>query len=219
MSRTTHASNRIHSATNGGSVEFFQDHNVAIVSCTEPFDTTTPIGRFVFGFLANVAQFETSLIKERAQLGYARRTLEGKWTGAHVPYAYQRDKDGRLSVVDAERDVVRLMHSTYGRVKGDQQLAAWLNDKGYSCRGEKWNTDRVRRVLTNPISVGDLTVRGVMSHHDELAIVPRPRFRQTLKQREGLRHLGTQRDSNLKQEAVDRVFDAYLEDLRAEDAQ
>lgn len=196
--------------------ELFQQHKVAIVSYTEPFDTTTPIGRFVFGFLANVAQFETALIKERAHLGYARRTMEGKWTGARVPFAYRRDEAGRLAVEDAEKEVVVLMHRTYGRVKGDMQLASWLNDKGYTHRGDKWNTDRVRKVLTNPISIGDLTVRGVMSHHDHLAIVSRARFQQTQRQRSELLHVGTHLASEQRQEAVNRVFDAYLEDLRTE---
>ena len=196
--------------------EVFQQCKVALVSYTEPFDTTTSIGRFVFGFLVNVAAFETDLIKERALLGYERRTREGKWTGSRAPFGYRCDDAGRLAVVEEERSVVTLMHRTYGRVKGDLQLAAWLNARGYAHRSEKWNTDRVRRVLTNPISIGDLTTRGIMAHHDHLAIVSRPRFQQTQRQRTDLLHLGTHLPSQQRLESVDRVFDAYLEDLRHE---
>lgn len=197
--------------------DVFQQCKVALVSYTEPFDTTTSIGRFVFGFLVNVAAFETDLIRERSMLGYERRVREGKWTGARVPYAYQRDATGRLSVVDAEKEVVLLMHRNYARLKGDRQLAAYLNREGHTCRGAPWDADRVRRVLTNPTTVGDLTIRGASARHDALAIVPRQRFEQTQRQRQEFRHMGTQFPS-ARQEAVDRIFSAYLEDLGREDA-
>ncbi|MCA1812039.1 MAG: recombinase family protein, partial [Halobacteriales archaeon] len=49
--------------------EILREHNVGIHSCTEPIDTTTPVGRFVFGNLANAAQLELDLIKERIRMG------------------------------------------------------------------------------------------------------------------------------------------------------
>lgn len=197
--------------------EFFQQHKVAIVSYTEPFDTTTSVGKFVFGFLVNVAAFETDLIKERALLGYERRTREGKWTGSHVAYGYCTDNAGRLAVNDEEATVIRLMHAQYGRRKGDGRLATWLNEQGLRCRGSPWTAERVRRALTNPIAVGDLTMRGIMHHHDHLAIVSRKRFNRTAEQRDGLRHLGHHFKSKDREDGLDRVLNEYLNGLPADE--
>lgn len=151
--------------------EVFQACKVALVSVTEPFDTTTSVGKFVFGFLVNVAAFETDLIRERAHLGYERRTREGRWTGPTPPFGYSIEADGRLNVNPVEAAIVTLMHRHYARVKADAQLAAWLRTKGIKWRGKPFSTDHVRRALTNPVTTGDLTQRRAHCHHPHLAIV------------------------------------------------
>lgn len=188
---------------------------VAIVSYTEPFDTTTSMGRYFLGSLANASQLETDILRERAQLGHERRVLEGRWSGAHVPFGYSRDeKSGKLAVAKAEKSVLLTMHQKYARLKGDGPLASWLNDHGYTYRGGEWTADRARRALTNPIAVGDLTVRGVMQHHDHLELVSRARFRQTMRYRDQLRYKGTQHTGRIREKAIEKVFSAYLNDLK-----
>ena len=193
--------------------EVFQARKVALVSVTEPFDTTTSIGKFVFGFLVNVAAFETDLIKERSLLGYERRTREGKWTGPNVAFGYRTDRNGRLKVHRNESEVLALMHREYARQKGDGRLAAWLNSQGHSWRGKPWDAARVRRALTNPVAVGDLTVRGIMHHHEHLQIITRKRFRQTAKHREALRNMGTHQKTVEREAGLDRVLAEYLDGL------
>jgi site-specific DNA recombinase len=197
--------------------ETFQQCKVALVSVTEPFDTTTSIGRFVFGFLVNMAAFETDLIKERALLGYERRTREGKWTGPNKPYGYRCDAAGRLETDPIEATTLRLMHAQYGRMRGDGRLATWLNEQGNEWRGQPWTAERVRRALTNPIAMGDLTVRGIKAHHQGLAIVSRKRYNATAKQRLQLKHLGTHYKSMEREAGLDRVLSEYLAGLDGSD--
>ncbi len=197
--------------------ELFQERKIALVSVTEPFDTTTSIGKFVFGFLVNVAAFETELIKERALLGYERRTREGKWTGPNVAFGYRCDSAGRLEIEPTERPLVELIHDKYARLKGDGRLASWLNDQGKDCRGKPWTAERVRRVLTNPIAMGDLTIRGSKARHDNLAILTRKRFRQTARHRDQLRHLGKHQAASDREKGLDRVVEQYLEALDEEE--
>ena len=196
--------------------ELFSKHGVAIVSCTEPFDTTTPIGRFVFGFLANLAQFELELIRERAQLGHERRAREGKWPGAVLPYGYLRDDRGRLAVNAAEADLVRLLHARCKDFAGDRELAAWMNKQGHQHRGRRWTRDRVRKALSNRLSIGELDIRGANAFHPELVIVEPLQFQATALHRSGLQHRGTQAPPDMRKQVIDRVMDAYLEELRAE---
>jgi site-specific DNA recombinase len=189
---------------------------VSIVSATEPFDSSTALGKLVFGFLANWGAFETELIRERALLGFERRVREAKWTGAHVPFGYRRASGGKLEIEANEAQVIKTMHEEYGRLGGDAQLARWLNSRSIPMRGSAWTPDRVRRVLTNPIAVGRLEVRGLSQQHTDLAVLPVARFDQTAKLRSSLRHLGKHRPVDERQEAIDRVFDAYLAELQGE---
>ena len=48
------------------------------ISYQENVDTTTPQGELVFGMMANLAQFESSLIGERVRAGMARAKAQGK---------------------------------------------------------------------------------------------------------------------------------------------
>lgn len=74
---------------------------VAIRSATEPFDTSTPIGQFLFQLLGSLAELEKSTIVERMTLGRDRVARAGKWTNGYVPLGYDLDAAGCL--VPSER--------------------------------------------------------------------------------------------------------------------
>jgi site-specific DNA recombinase len=73
---------------------------VTIRSATEPFDTATPIGRFVFQLLGSLAELERSTILERTVMGRDHAARQGKWTGGVVPRGYDVDEDGYLKLSD-----------------------------------------------------------------------------------------------------------------------
>jgi site-specific DNA recombinase len=56
-----------------------EDAGVAIKSATEPFDSSTPIGKFLFQLLGSMAELERSTIIERMNLGRDRVTRHGRW--------------------------------------------------------------------------------------------------------------------------------------------
>lgn len=64
---------------------------VTIRSATEPFDTATPVGVFLFQLLGSLAQLERATISERMMLGRDRVARNGKWTGGPVPFGYDLD--------------------------------------------------------------------------------------------------------------------------------
>lgn len=59
----------------------FQALGVDFISHQEQIDTTTPQGEMVFGFIASIAQFESSLISERVKAGMQRAKEQGKHVG------------------------------------------------------------------------------------------------------------------------------------------
>jgi site-specific DNA recombinase len=196
--------------------ELLQELGVNLVSVTEPFDTTTSIGKFVFGFLANVAAFETELIKERALLGYERRVREGKWTGAHVPFGYKRDEPGALEIHEAEAKTVHKIIKEYPKQGGDGATASKLNSLKISCRGKPWTADRIRKILTNPILKGTLTQRGNCAQHNPLAIIGAKKYANLQTARKALHGKGKQAPQTQREESIERIFTSYLHGLDAE---
>lgn len=73
-------------------VEEWKKNGIELVITTLGIDTSTSSGKFVFGLLAQVAEFESELTSERTKLAIERKRAEGKhWgrpkgskDGAHV---------------------------------------------------------------------------------------------------------------------------------------
>lgn len=125
---------------------------IKIISMTEPFDTSTPTGRFMINTLANVSDLERSTILERMWIGANRAAEEGKWLGGIVPYGYTV-KDGYLAINDekmtcgfSEADVIKMMYSLYVNDKySTLRIAQHLNSLNIPTRYAKAN----RTVLKN----------------------------------------------------------------------
>jgi site-specific DNA recombinase len=86
--------------------EELQAAGVGLRSMTEPIDTSTPIGRFVFQLLGSLAELEREVIRERTELGRQRAIAEGRALG-HTPMGYRTGEDGRLQIEPTEAAVVR----------------------------------------------------------------------------------------------------------------
>jgi site-specific DNA recombinase len=69
---------------------------ITIRSATEPFDTSTPIGTFLFQLLGSLAELDKATLIERMTLGRDRVARNGKWTGGVVPLGYDLDTEGCL---------------------------------------------------------------------------------------------------------------------------
>ncbi|WP_148278303.1 recombinase family protein [Salinibacter ruber] len=63
------------------SLKEFQALGIGFISHQEQIDTTTPQGEMVFGFIASLAQFESSLISQRVKAGMQRAKEEGTRIG------------------------------------------------------------------------------------------------------------------------------------------
>lgn len=197
--------------------ELLAEQGVALISCTEPFDSSTPIGKVVMGFLVNMASFETELIRERAMLGYERRVKAGRWTGPYPPYGYCVGDDGRLAVVDEEAKTLRTMHRMYKRSGGDRLLATWLNDHKLFRRGRRWTTDQVRKALTSPTTKGDLTLRGATAFHAGLQIIAPRVYARTAEYRSRVQLAGKAANITGREHRINEIVQGYLDSLPGED--
>lgn len=135
---------------------------VVFRSATEPFDTSTPMGRMLVQMLGMFAQFERDTIIDRVIAGMERKHAKGKWKGGRRPFGYQVDKTSHTLVVDEhEAVIVRLIFDLYTKDRfGSRAIAKILNDRGHrtSC-SSKWSGYQVLRALNNRVYLGELTFR------------------------------------------------------------
>lgn len=141
-------------------IEGFLENDVAFISMTESFDTSTPFGRATVGILSCFAQLERENIKERTAIGKEARAKEGKFHGggfAPIGYDY---KDGQLIVNEYEALQVRLLHELYQQGESFRSIEKIMLDKGYTHKDGVWSPNNVRRVLLNPLYTGCINYHG-----------------------------------------------------------
>lgn len=98
-------------------VHDLEQYGVQVRSMTEPFDTSTPAGRFLLTILAGAADLDRSTTLERLWHGANRAARCGKWLGGIVPFGYEV-ADDYLAINEkpingyhmSEADVIRLIY-------------------------------------------------------------------------------------------------------------
>src|SRR5262245_59697350 len=68
------------------------DAEITFRSATEPFDTSTPVGRILVQMLGVFAEFERETIIDRVINGMERKAAKGLWTGGARPFGYVIDR-------------------------------------------------------------------------------------------------------------------------------
>ncbi len=149
-------------------MEDFQQHGVEFVSCTEKFDTSTPMGRAMLNICIVFAQLERETIQMRVTDAYASRSKYGFFMGGKVPFGYELTphtingkKTSRYSVVPAEAEVVRFIFESYAEPTTSlNDIALRLNEDGIKTkRGFSWDGSMVAAIIKNPAYVkADLDV-------------------------------------------------------------
>jgi len=94
------------------SVETLGQYGVGLKSITEPFDTSTPIGRYVLVNLGAIAELERAIIMERKELGTLKAAQDGKWMGGTPPYGYRINRETKkLGIVQKDAKVVKMLYN------------------------------------------------------------------------------------------------------------
>jgi site-specific DNA recombinase len=157
------------------------DAGVAFCSATEPFDTSTPIGRMLVQLLGVFAEFERETIIDRVINGMTTKAGKGKWPGGTRPYGYHVDRDTQKLVPHPDeapilRDIFRLY--TKQRL-GTRAIATELNQRGVANRtGKPWSGYTIARILDNPAYTGDIAYRDVYITDAHQPLIDRDVFNQ-----------------------------------------
>ena len=164
-------------------VALFEKHDVAFVSVTQRFDTTSSMGRLTLNILLSFAQFEREIIGERIRDKLAAAKMKGKYVGGRPMLGYDIDKRAMKMVVNAdEAAVVRHIFERFIQVgscmKVAQELNArgcrmksWTSSKGRAMGGSTWKKTDVHHVLTNRRYLGLTVHKGRTYEGEHEAIV------------------------------------------------
>lgn len=129
-------------------LKLFDDNNIAIRSVTEPFDTTTAIGRFLITLVAAIAQWERETISERVVVNMTKKALLGERNGGKPPFGYNY-KNGQLTINKEEARFVTDIFRLYNNGKGLRAIALYLQQFGL-----KKDVRTLTRMLDNPVYIG-----------------------------------------------------------------
>ncbi len=135
-------------------IELFQRHDVRFVSCTELFDTSTPMGRAMLSMAATFAQLERETISQRVADVYREKARKGLYMGGRVPFGY-RVEHHRYEIVPKEAKIVRILFDMYiEEGESYQTISNWLEINGIRTRaGNNFFPARIGEILKNPIYV------------------------------------------------------------------
>lgn len=161
-------------------IEGFQEHDVAFISMTESFDTSTPFGHATVGILSVFSQLEREQIKERCSLGREGRAKGGKYRGGgYTPIGYEY-KDGQLIVNESEAAQIRLIHERFQHGDSFRSIAKMMTDKGYTHKYGTWEVYRIARTLKNPLYCGYVTYKGETYKGEHEPIISEECYQLTL---------------------------------------
>ncbi|MEP7736460.1 recombinase family protein [Nocardioides sp. 31GB23] len=144
------------------------DEGLQVVSCTEPLDTTSPMGRAMVEILQVFAALESSTIGQRVKSARDYLATNHRHPGGAVPYGYRSvphpSGQGRVLEVDA-------VEAAHVRAAADHVLGGGslysatqlLRDRGAKPRrAAEWSLSSLRVVLTGDAILGRITHRGAV---------------------------------------------------------
>lgn len=148
-------------------------NNIAFVSLSENFDTSTAFGKAMIGILAVFAQLEREQIRERMLMGKVGRAKSGKAMAWGIPpfgYILPEEDREKYQIVPVEADIVKRIFFDYLTGKLVARICDELNEEGFIGKSKPWNHAKLKRTLTNPVYAGYISYRGenFEANHDPI---------------------------------------------------
>lgn len=172
-------------------LKFFDEHNVAFASVTQPIDTSTSTGKLMLHILSSFAEFERELISERTRDKMCAARKRGKWTGGVAPLGYRVDKENKKLIIDPESaKVVKEIFDLYLKGNSTLKIVQIFNEKGYKTKripckngktiGEvKYSVARIQWMLRHPVYMGKASYNGQIYDGEHEAIIDEETFKKT----------------------------------------
>lgn len=137
-------------------VDDLKNNNVSLISYSEHFDTSTPIGKMLLQLLGSIAEFERNTIVENVIMGMNERFKQGL-SKSSIPFGYEYD--GKNTIVITEKaTVVKEIFDRYSNGSSIIPLVTYMNSTGFTNRnGRPWRYEVVLKMLQNEFYLGYVT--------------------------------------------------------------
>ncbi|HOH89629.1 MAG TPA: recombinase family protein [Bacillota bacterium] len=134
-------------------IDIFENNGVCFASCSEKFDTSTPIGRMTLQLLGSVAEFERNTIVQNVKLGLKEFARKGGKSSTVLGYD---NIDKKLVVNEEEAGIVRLIFRLYAEGGMNcSAIAGYLNSMGLKTkRGCEFRGSSISYILHNTVYIG-----------------------------------------------------------------
>jgi len=154
-------------------MEDLDNCGVAFRSITEPFDTSTPIGKAFIQILGVFAELERENICDRTRIGMERKVSQGEWVG-HPPFGYDYCADEKRLIPNrGEAIVIDKIFKWYVHDRmGSKTIGLRLNEMGIRTKnGKRWASCQIISKLKNPVYIGKIKRNGTVYDGNHKAIV------------------------------------------------
>lgn len=166
-------------------LEKFQKWNISMVSYTEAFDTSTPMGRAMIGIVGVFAQLERELTGERVIAAMEIRAAKGKRTCNEI-LGYDKKGTDSMVINAREAEYVKFCFEKYLERKNLSEVARLCREHGYKGkRGKVPEACSIQTILTRPQYCGYNVFRGQLykgNHEPIISIEMFNRVQRLLKQ-------------------------------------
>lgn len=143
-------------------IDIFNGHNIEFLSCTEKFDTSSPIGKAMLSIIMVFAQLERETIQKRVVDNYYERGRQGMYIGGRAPYGFRKvetllndKKTYTFEKIPEQIEVINNIYNMY--IEPNTSLgiiSRFLNKKGIpAAEGGNWDTCKLSRIMHNPVYV------------------------------------------------------------------
>ncbi len=144
-------------------------NKVKVVSITQPTSDDAG-GEMMRRIICMFDEHQSKEISKHVSRSMKENARQGFFNGSTPPYGYQSietDKAAsrgrakkKLAINEAEAGIVRLVYDLYqhgldGRVMGCKELAKHLTGKGLLMRGSAWNVQKIHKLLSDSLYMGD----------------------------------------------------------------
>ena len=148
----------------------WEEVGISLASVTEPFDTTTTMGKAYLGMASTFAEWERNTFIERSRDGVRKAVEKGFYSGGIVTYGYRLNSDTKqLEIEEQEAKIVRdMFHWLANDRMTCYTIAKRLNALAVPTRYSKdrrgirnkattgiWRPGRVYNMLRNPAYKGE----------------------------------------------------------------
>lgn len=154
-------------------LEMLEANNCAFKSATEPYDTSTAMGKLFITIVAALAEWEADNLSERIKMGLEEKVSGGEWVG-NVPFGFDLSEEGYL-IKNEHAPIVMDMIEKYEKGWGFYRIAKYLNLRASEV-GRNWHANAVLRILTNPVLYGAVRYSGKIYENQHEGYITKERW-------------------------------------------